>query len=72
VIAYDLSALMEYRGISMEKAAQGIIMDKLVKQNASGGLIAVDKDGNVAMPFNTNAMFRGFSKSTGEHEVAIY
>jgi beta-aspartyl-peptidase (threonine type) len=72
VVAYDLSAMMEYSGITIEKAGQIIIMDKLTQQKANGGLIAVDKDGNICLPFNTNAMFRGFAKSSGEHEVAIY
>ena len=47
-------------------------MDKLRNQKADGGLIAVDKDGNITMPFNTKAMFRGFVKSTGEQETAIF
>jgi beta-aspartyl-peptidase (threonine type) len=72
VIAYDLSALMEYRGIPIEKAGNMLIMERLVKQKATGGLIAIDKDGNIAMPFNANAMFRGFARSTGETKVAIY
>jgi L-asparaginase / beta-aspartyl-peptidase len=72
VVAYDLPAMMEYRGLSVSEAAEMIIMKKLRSQNAEGGLIAIDKEGNIAMPFNTNAMFRGFAKSTGEQEVAIY
>ena len=72
VVAYDLSALIEYRGMPLEEAGKMIIMDKLSGQKANGGLIAVDKEGNITMPFNTNAMFRGFAKSTGEHEIAIY
>ncbi|MCX6305063.1 MAG: isoaspartyl peptidase/L-asparaginase [Bacteroidetes bacterium] len=72
VIAYDLSALMEYRGMTVEEAGKLLIAEKLTKQKAAGGLIAVDKDGNIAMPFNTSSMYRGFTKSTGEHEVAIY
>ena len=72
VVAYDLSALMEYRGMSIQNAAKMLIMEKLVNQKASGGLIAVDKEGNIAMPFNTNAMFRGVAKSTGEKAVMIY
>lgn len=72
VVAYDLSALMEYRGMPIEEAGKMIIMEKLTQQKAAGGMIAVDKDGNIAMPFNTNAMFRGFAKSTGEQKVAIY
>ena len=63
---------MEYRGLSVEEAGKTLIMEKLVNQKASGGLIAIDKEGNIAMPFNTNAMFRGYVKSTGETEVSIY
>ena len=72
VVAFDLSAMMEYRGMPLEEAGKMIIMDKLVQQKANGGLIAVDREGNICMPFNTNAMYRGFTKSSGEHEVAIY
>lgn len=72
VVAYDLSALMEYRGMPIEEAGKTIIMEKIAQQKAAGGLIAIDKEGNIAMPFNTNAMYRGFEKSTGEKEVAIY
>lgn len=72
VVAYDLSALMEYRGMTLEKAAGYLIMEKLKEQKADGGLIALDRNGNIAMPFNTNAMFRGFVKSDGTRMVAIY
>jgi len=72
VVAYDISAMMEYRGMPIEEAAKVVIMEKLRNQKADGGLIAVDKEGNVTMPFNTNAMFRGFIKSGGEKEIAIY
>jgi beta-aspartyl-peptidase (threonine type) len=72
VVAYDLSAKMAYQGLSLAEAAEEIVMQKLVKQGGSGGLIAVDKDGNVTMPFNSAGMFRGFVKSTGEQKVAIY
>jgi beta-aspartyl-peptidase (threonine type) len=72
VVAYDLSAMMEYRGMPLEEAGKAIIIEKLGRQNGAGGLIAVDKEGNICMPFNTNAMFRGYVKSSGEHELAIY
>ncbi|MDP1623116.1 MAG: isoaspartyl peptidase/L-asparaginase [Bacteroidales bacterium] len=72
VVAYDLSALLEYRQMTLEEAAKTTIIEKLEKLGATGGLIAVDREGNVVMPFNTNAMFRGFAKSTGELEVAVY
>ena len=72
VIAYDLSALMACREIPLEEAARSLVMEKLVKQEASGGLIAVDREGNIAMPFNTKAMYRGYARSTGEFQVDIY
>ena len=72
VIAYDVSALMEYRGMSLEEAARYEILEKLKSQGADGGLIAVDKNGKIAMPFNTDAMVRGYITSDGKIEVAIY
>jgi beta-aspartyl-peptidase (threonine type) len=72
VIAFSLSALMQYREIPLEEAAKVLVMDQLESQKAQGGLIAVDKNGTIAMPFNTNAMFRGYIRSGGEQEVAIY
>jgi len=72
VIAYDVSALMEYRDWSLGQAAGFLINEKLKSQGGGGGLIAVDKDGNIAMPFNTNAMFRGYAKAKEGSVVEIY
>jgi beta-aspartyl-peptidase (threonine type) len=72
VVAYDISALMEYRGMSLEEAVKIVIREKLKSQGAEGGLIAVDREGRIAMEFNTNAMFRGFVNSDGQKEVMIY
>lgn len=72
VVAYDLSAMMEYRGIPIEEAAKIVIMEKLKSRSAEGGLIAVDKEGRMAMEFNTNAMFRGYVNSEGQKGVMIY
>jgi len=72
VVAYDISAQMLYQGKTIEEAANNNVMEKLKEQGGNGGIIAVDKDGNVAMPFNTTAMFRGYLKSTGEKEVKIF
>jgi L-asparaginase / beta-aspartyl-peptidase len=72
VVAYDVSAMMEYRGISLKDAASIVIQEKLKSQGGTGGLIALDKEGNITMPFNTNAMFRGFMNSKGQKEVLIY
>ncbi len=72
VVAYDISALMEYKGMSLEDAADYVIMQKLVEQGADGGIIAVDKEGNFTMTFNTPGMFRGYRTSAGSSGVGIY
>jgi beta-aspartyl-peptidase (threonine type) len=60
VVAYDISARMAYKGSSLKKAARKVIMDKLVKQKAEGGMIGIDKYGNIVAVFNTPGMFRAF------------
>jgi L-asparaginase / beta-aspartyl-peptidase len=70
VVAYDVSARMEYGGLSLLDAANGIVSDRLPK--ASGGLICVDSSGNYAMPFNSAGMFRGVRSRSGEMSVGIW
>jgi len=72
VVAYDISALMKYKGLSLEKAANRVIMQKLKNIGADGGIIAVDKDGNISMTFNTPGMYRGYITSDSGPEVFIY
>jgi L-asparaginase / beta-aspartyl-peptidase len=72
VVAYDISALMEYREMTLEEAANEVIGKKLVEAGATGGVVAIDRRGNVAMPFNTSGMYRGYVKSTGEKKIAIF
>ncbi len=72
VVAHDISALMEYKGWSLDKAANKVINDKLVKQDASGGVIAIDRYGNISMPFNTPGMFRGYATSKEGPVVKMY
>ncbi|MEE3652183.1 MULTISPECIES: isoaspartyl peptidase/L-asparaginase family protein [unclassified Brenneria] len=69
VAAYDVSALMEYAGLSLPQAAERVVMEKLVRLNGSGGLIAVDRHGNIALPFNSEGMYRGYGY-VGEDPVA--
>ncbi len=69
--ARDISALMEYKNLSVKEACREEI-NKLSELEGTGGVIAVDAEGNIAMEFNTSGMFRGFIKSTGEKEVAIF
>jgi len=72
VVAYDLCALMRYRDMGLADAAHLIIMQKQTALGGQGGLIAVDARGNVAMPFNTSGMYRGFARMDGSPYVAIY
>ena len=71
-IAYSVSARMAFGKQSLEEASNALIHEVLPPQGGTGGLIAVDKDGNIAMPFNTSGMFRGYVHSNGDTHVAIY
>ncbi|MBM4212582.1 MAG: isoaspartyl peptidase/L-asparaginase [Gammaproteobacteria bacterium] len=72
VVAYDICALVEYRGWTLEKAAKEVVHGKLIQRGGEGGIIAVDPQGNVAMQFNSPGMFRGMRDSAGRREIAIY
>jgi L-asparaginase / beta-aspartyl-peptidase len=63
---------MEYGGLSLKDAADRVVMDKLVKMGGEGGIIAIDKDGNIAMPFNSLGMYRGYIDADGKMVVEIY
>ena len=71
VVAHDISALMEYRRVKLQEAAQ-MVLDKVAKLGGTGGLIAIDHDGNIALPFNTSGMYRGHVGVDGEFVVEIY
>ncbi len=72
VVAYDICALVEYRGWTLEKAAKEVVHGKLVQRGGEGGIIAVDPKGNVVMQFNSPGMFRGMRDAAGRREIAIY
>ena len=75
VVAYDICALMKYKGMSVQSASDLVINEKLKEQGGAGGVICLDKNGNIAMPFNTAGMFRGWVKSAGgniEQGVAMF
>lgn len=72
VTAYDVSCLMEYKGLSLEDAMNVVVHDKLMKIDGEGGMIGVDTKGNAAMVFNSEGMYRGVRKSDGKNEIAIY
>ena len=71
VVAHDISAMMEYKNMSLQDAATAA-MQKVEKMGGDGGLIALDRAGNVAMPFNTAGMYRGTVTEDGQIEVLIY
>lgn len=72
VTAYDVSCLMEYKGLSLEDAMNVVVHDKLIKIDGEGGMIGVDAKGNTAMIFNSEGMYRGVKSSTGKNEISIY
>ena len=72
VAAYDVSCLMEYKGLSLHTAMQTVVNDKLIKMGGEGGMIGVDADGNYAMVINSEGMYRGAKNSEGLNEVLIY
>lgn len=71
-VAHDISALMEYKRLSLAQAAEEVIHNKLEEVDGCGGIIAVDKYGNVNLSFNTSGMFRAFATSGGEKGVGIF
>jgi beta-aspartyl-peptidase (threonine type) len=70
-VAHEVSALMEYRGLKLPEAAQ-TALDKAAKLGGTGGLIAIDREGNIALPFNTSGMYRGYVDPNGKFVVEIY
>jgi beta-aspartyl-peptidase (threonine type) len=62
---------MEYKGLSIQNAGKEVIA-KVGKLGGDGGLIALDKNGNIAMPFNTEGMYRGAITEDGKIEIYIY
>ncbi len=70
-VARDIAAMMEYGDYTLEEASQIIINKKLLEKGGTGGVVALDKNGNISMPFNTAGMYRGWRKP-GESYVGIY
>lgn len=69
-VAHDISALMEYKGLTLQQAADEVIHRKLQKDD--GGVIGVAKDGSIALVFNSEGMYRGAADSNGRFDVAIW
>lgn len=72
VVAHDISALMAYGNLSLQEAADSVIMKKLPRLGGNGGVIGLDRNGNITMTFNTPGMFRGYIRSKGNAITFLY
>ncbi len=72
VVAYDVSCLMEYKGLSLAEACHEVVQNRLMKIGGDGGLIAIDAAGNICLEFNTEGMYRGKRNAKGINQVEIY
>ncbi len=72
VVAHDISSIMEYKGLSIQEAADEVIHEKLIELGGEGGVIGLDAKGNVMMSFNSNGMFRGYIKESNKPYVFIF
>ena len=72
VVAYDVACLIEHKEMSLLEAANEVIHKRILEIGGDGGLIAVDAKGNIAMPFNTEGMYRATKSSNGKEEISIY
>ncbi|NND52538.1 MAG: isoaspartyl peptidase/L-asparaginase [Flavobacteriaceae bacterium] len=71
-VAHDISAMMEYKNVSLAEASKEVIHNKMGKLGGTGGIVAVDKNGNIAMEFNTEGMYRATMNDKGELIIKIY
>jgi L-asparaginase / beta-aspartyl-peptidase len=71
-VAHDISAMMEYGGLSLQAAADSVVMKKVPHLGGDGGVIGLDRQGNISMTFNTDGMYRGYITKKGEGKTFIY
>ena len=72
VVAHDIAALVEYKGLSIAEAARIVIHEKVAKLGGDGGIVGLDRFGNVAMEMNTEGMYRAHMNAQGEQTIKIY
>ena len=72
MVAYDISALMDYKGLTLQEAAKEVIQKKVPDLGGDGGIIAIDKNGNMVMEFNTAGMYRASMDASGNLNIGIY
>ncbi|MFH0760144.1 MAG: isoaspartyl peptidase/L-asparaginase [Bacteroidota bacterium] len=71
-VAREIAALMEYQNMTVQQAAEEVIMNRLKNAGGEGGVIALDKNGNIALVFNSPGMYRGLADSRGNRQIAIF
>jgi beta-aspartyl-peptidase (threonine type) len=71
-VAHDISSLVKYTDLSLDQAADSVVMKKVPKLGGDGGIVALDRQGNISMTFNTSGMYRGYIKKKGEGKTFIY
>ncbi|MFC4689101.1 isoaspartyl peptidase/L-asparaginase family protein [Dokdonia genika] len=72
MVAHDIAAIMEYKEVTLQEAAEEVIQKKLTELGGTGGIVSIDRDGNVAMEFNTAGMYRAHMNAAGEIDIKIY
>ena len=72
VVAYDISCLMQYKGLSLKQACDAVVYKKLVAIGGEGGLIALDRNGNIELPYNSEGMYRAKKSSDSPLYIGIY
>ena len=72
VVAYDISAMMEYQKKTLKEAAKISIFDKVGKMGATGGVIGIDKNGGVMMEFNSPGMYRGYKTENSDYVIKMF
>ena len=72
VVAYDVSCLIEYKGLSLKEACEEVIQKRVLNLGGDGGLIAVSPEGDLSLVFNTEGMYRAFHDASGQEAVEIY
>jgi beta-aspartyl-peptidase (threonine type) len=71
VVAHEIAALIRYRGLGVQQAADEVVLGQLTRMGGSGGVIAIGRDGRIAMPFNSDGMLRGAMDSQGRIETGL-
>ncbi|HRD39239.1 MAG TPA: isoaspartyl peptidase/L-asparaginase [Bacteroidia bacterium] len=72
VVGHEIASLIEHKNLSVKEAAEKVILEKMVKMGGEGGAIVLDNKGNVALPFNTEGMYRGYITKDGKIYTGIY